>query len=654
MTVGRRSALCPLTCIAAALCALIAFPCVAEDAVSALFGLTLHYGDRHFDPARSVVTDEGGTPDLPLYSLPYALALLETGGDAARARVLIESTLAVQDTQTGSPTRGLFRAAPGAAPGRTATAHVIPLLVIAYSDRSAILGEECCGHIKAALELALKALERPDPASRDNDVAEWLRYAAILQAARALNDPAIEALTLQSLTAVSQWLRTISTEGRTWAPSPDTDGWRLIGLQRLWSAVPQAQRAELDQALRVCYLDFAQRVQPAVPILGGAASHAGSDWAIGGDGIAQYLIARDFGLKAPEYATPLAAVVALCEYRPPADIVARVRPDFKPYMLETNSSHADAPAQTVTYVQEDYTLGTMSGWCWPDSIPTYVTFAHYEEQPTAYVRVHGAPAHVNSFQYSNLALCSLNFDHIGIGEREQAWVKVYLGSVREIEEVYALGTIWHGDAIAVGSRGTIVVKRGNAYLAVTVLECGPVDADVTSRRKPGALEWEGTGEHAWLTLTIYARQEDYALPRAQDDWRAGYVIQVWNGDQFDSTQNAARWLDTARVVQQYAPAVLKTPVAQDLNPVLDRNKPQPKPKYLTTAQKVHTIEYSYRRGEGNRFKLVEDLRRETVMSRTVNDVAVGKGQWWQSPALNWLPKQKLEAALTAAAQPETP
>lgn len=654
MLVGASSVFRRTICLTLALCTVLALPCVAEDASAALMGLAIRYGDRHFDAARGIVTDEAGDPDLPLYSLPYALALLETGGDAARARVLIECALASQDTQMGSPTRGLFRTAPGGAPGRTATAHVVPLLVIAYMDRSAVLGEDCSGRIRSALELALKALIKSDAAQRDSDVAEWLRYGAILQAARALNDPGLESLTNQALSAIGQWLRTMSTDGRTWAPSPDADAWRLLALQRIWDAIPQAQRAPVEQALQLCYLDFAQRVQPAVPILAGAATHAGADWAISGDGIARYLLCRDFDLKTPSYANPMAAIPALSEYRLPTEIVARVRSEFKPFVVETNSTHPDVPAQTVTYLHPSYTLGTMTGWCWPDSIPTFITFARSAEQPTAYFRVHGAPAHVNSFQYSNLAMCSLNFDHIGSPDRKQAWVKAYLGSVHEIEEVYALGTIWHGDPIAVGSRGTVVVKRGGAYLAVTLLECGPVGVDLTSRRKPGALEWEGAGEHAWLTLTIYARQEDYALPRAQDDWRAGYVVQVWNGDQFDSTQDVARWLDTSRTMQQYAPAVLKTPIEREFNPVLDRNKPQPKPKYLTTAQKVHTIEYSYRRGEGNRFKLVEDLRRETVLSRTVNDIAVGKGLLWQSPAFNWAPRQKLDVALSTPPASETP
>jgi hypothetical protein len=654
MSVGQSVTRYPLIPLVLLIGALAAAPCVAEDATSALLGLAIHYGDRHFDATGSAVLDEGGAPDLPLYSLPYALALLETGGDVGRARAVIESTLAAQDTQTGSPTRGLFRSAPGAAPGRTATAHTVPLLVVAYMDRSASLGEECSGRIRAALELSLKALQKPDPTLRDSDVAEWLRHAALVQAARALNDPSADLLATQSLTAVAQWLRTMTAEGRTWAPSPDADAWRIIALQRLWAALQPTQRGPVEQALQVCYLDFCQRVQPAVPILAGACTHAGADWAIDGSGIARYLLARDFGLQAPEFATPIAAIPALSDYRPAADIVSRVRSDFKPYSIETNSTHADAPAQTVTYVHPDYTLGTMTGWCWPDSIPTYATFARRAEKATAYFRVHGAPAHVNSFQFSNLALCSLNFDHIGSPDRKQAWVKGYLGSVHEVEEVYAMGAIWHGDPIAVGARGTVVIKRGQTYLAVTLLECGPVDADITSRRKPGVLEWEGAGEHAWLTLTINARQEGYALPRAQDDWRAGYVIQVWNGDQFDSTQDVARWLDTARIVQQYAPGVIRTSIPRETNPVLDRNKPQPKPKYLTTAQKVHTIEYSYRRGEGNRFRLVEDLRREMVLSRTVNDVAVGKGLLWQSPGFNWAPKQKLDVALSAPPQPDTP
>jgi hypothetical protein len=277
------------------------------------------------------------------------------------------------------------------------------------------------------------------------------------------------------------------------------------------------------------------------------------------------------------------------------------------------------------------------------------TFSGYRSTPTAYAWIHGAPAHVSSFQTSNLAVCSMNFDDMGSAKRTQAYVHVVLGRAGEVDEVNVPGGTWDGDPAAIGSRGTVAVRRGNVMMAITLLDSGVATAQTDTRRKPGVLEWVGQGEYARLTLTIYARQEDYTLRRSEDDWRAGFVVQMWTADQFDGLDAMVRWLNVAKIGQTFQTAVTKTELPQDYHPIMDKGKLLPKPRVVKLENRLHTIDYSYDRGRGNSFRLVEDIRNEAVRERAVNGQPLPPALWWYSPRLYWTPKQALEVAFTAPA-----
>jgi hypothetical protein len=155
---------------------------------------------------------------------------------------------------------------------------------------------------------------------------------------------------------------------------------------------------------------------------------------------------------------------------------------------------------------------------------------------------------------------------------------------------------------------------------------------------------------------VYARQEEYPLKKMEDDWRAGFAVQVWEANQFPTVHDCVRWLYDSRIGQTYATTTTRAPEARELDPVLDKHRPQPRRRYTRTTNKVQTVEYSYQRGKGTRMKLVEDLRHETVLSRTVNDQPWSAGQWWRSPGLNWVVVKTLQEALAPpkAAPPAAP
>jgi hypothetical protein len=616
-----------------------------DERAALLVELSIAYGDGHLDSASSLVVDSDWVPNVAELSLPYAVALLETNTSITRARGVVEAVLAAQDQRPKSLTRGGFRWLGTAdAPYSLAAIYALaPSLAQAYAKHAEVLGEGCALRLRGAMELALGAIAVKAAPTPDEELQ---RLAAVAQLSRALG---VDGKPARAVATVTRWVQQMSTGGRSWTPSPSGDVTRLLALQYLWETLAEADRAPVEAALRLCYLDFAQRVHAGVPILAGAAGAVRDEEYLDASGLPRWLIYRDFGLRAPGRAKPNAVTVVLATYRPPADIVALVTGERDPYTVESASAPGPAtsltPALATTYMTKQFAMGTMTGWCQPQSVPLLVTFAQYKDSPSAYAWVHGGPAHVSSLQYSNFALCSFNFDRVGVGTRERAWVKVCLGNAADIDEVDALGSAWDGEPIAVGSRGTVAVKRGGAYLAFTLLECGQADAQEAPRRKPGVLEWEGQGEHAALMLTVYARQEEYALKKLEDDWRAGFAVQVWGADQFPTVDDCVRWLYDSRIAQTYATTSTKTPEAQVLDPVLDKHRPQARRRYSRTTNKVQTIEYSYQRGKGTRLKLVEDLRHESVVGRAVNDQPWASGQWWWSPGLSWVQGKSLQEAL---------
>lgn len=624
----------------AALCAGHAPAWAVDERAAHLLELSIAYGDASFSSAVNLVLDPHGMPDIPGYSLPYAVALLERGIFIPRAQAVVGVVLGAQDKRAESATRGLFQWRPGDAYSHAATRQVAPLLARLHARHAARLGAGTTERITQAMELALGALQRGLEGTPTDEAL--LTHAALAQLGRALGKtpPAAAAVA-----AVERWLAEVNEVGRTWSPAPHADAMRILALQRIWEGVPAGSQAPVERALRLCYLDLAQRVQPTLAGLAGAAQTAYPEEYLDNRGFVSYLIYRDFGLRLPARARPPAVGVALSQYRPPESIVSLVRPEFEPYIVETNSVHEGVAAQTTTYVGRNFTLGTMSSWCGRDTVPAFATFTRHAGRPTAYFNVRGAAAHVSALQYGNMAICSFNFDRIGVDKALQAWVEGRLAGAGEVEAIYARGEEWNGEPMAIGARDTVVVRRGGVYLAVTVLEAGVPGEDPGFRRKPGVLEWQGIGEHASLTLSIYARHENYPLRRPLDDVRAGFVIQLWDEDQFDADMGIVRWLDAVRLTQAHETRVVRTPAGSDAHPVLERYRPQPRQRQTSRSQKLHTIQYAYQRGRGNTFELVEDLRHEEVLERTLNGQPLDNAVWWSSPAFTWQPGQSLLEAL---------
>lgn len=652
MTV-RPATLPPILFVLAASClGMAAQGSPADERAGHLIELCIAYGDTHFNSAANLVTTPTGYPELPEYSLPYALALLEAGLSTSRAKAVFASTLAMQDATPASPTRGLFRwwGVATAEFSADATARIAPLLaraVSAYGDR---LGDDLRNAVLAAMDLARGALALELRRAKGDDSGVLIQ-AALAQLGSALGQPQAA---VAAANAVSRWTHEIALGGRTWGPSPAGDATRIMALSHIWQALPVEGRGPVEDMLRLCYLDLLQRAHLPGGVLAGAQFSASAQDYLGSGGPASYLIYRDAGGPLPSNVQPIAAVAALSAYRPPDDVVAVVQRQFAPYSVTTTASRETAPARTDTYLEPKFTLGTMSGWCMGDTVPIFAAFSAPQKRPTAFFRVKAAPAHISSLQFGNLAICSLNFDRMGVEKRLQAWLQGSLGTVHDVEEVYAMGSEWNGEPIAVGTRGTVIVKRAGVYLAVTLLECGPAEIESTSRRKPGVLEWTGIGENAELTLTVYARQDEYRVKRPIDDLRAGVVFQVWDSSLFADTGEADRWLARSKINHRQSRGTSKTPVPRDVHPVLDEHKPQPRQQYVTRTQNLHTIEYAYLRGEGDQFKLVEDLRHEQVIQRSRNGASIDTAQWWSSPALELGPGRSLRDVFAPPPQPPPP
>jgi len=616
-----------------------------------LLELAVAYGDGHLDFASNLVLTERGYADIPEYSLPYAIALLELGLSNSRAKAVLQACIATQDADPKSPTVGQFKDTTLSAeysPSATAVAAV--LLSRAMSAHGDKLGDDFRATVRTSVELCARALASLLKQTKDEDESLAL-HAAAARTGVALGDPApAEA----AAAMVRRWLAEIARGGRTWGPSPRADALRMLYLQWLWDACSPESREPVEELLRLCALDFAQRVPPGASIPAGAVFRAAPEDYAATAGFAASLIYRDLAGPLPERVPPFAATLALSSYVPPAGFLHGPEPGFQPYQVTTRAQRELVPNQTDTYIAPQFTLGSMSGWCLPGTLPLMATFAAEQRRPTARFHIHGAPAHISSFQFGNLVICSLNFDRMGVGQRLQAYVRGALGTVHDVEEVFTMGQPWNGEPIAVGARATVVVKRAGVYVAITLLDGGTADSEADSRRKPGVLEWQGVGEDAELTLTVYARQEEYRLRRPADDLKAGMVVQVWDAAQFPSSADVDNWLARSKISQRESSSTERTYQPRETHPILDRNKPQPKGKSVSRTVSLHTIEYSYLRGRGDTFVLVEDIRNERVVSRTSNGTAIEGQHWWLTPAFSLMPGQSVAEALATPAPAPAP
>ncbi len=598
------------------------------------------------DEATGLVLDQAGRPSVATESPGYILAACESDTNVTQAQQVLKVVLAAQDTQPGSARQGQFPWLAGQEQAGTlqATYFASPVLAQIYLAHSEKLPPELQTKLRSGLELALAAV-RCKPAPSEDDVTGLLRAASLAMLGRALG---ADQQIAESLKQVANWLDNTLDKGLRDGHSPASDSYRLAALKWIWQAAGAQMRSQqLQDALMLMYYDLAGRIQPESGALAGAALYAQpGDYLYGGQ-YSPYLIYVDLGGPAPSQVTQFAMFFVAPDYAPPADLLAGVRRQL-PFQLSTEARKGAYIVRTDTYLEDRFSLGTMTGQPSETSIPLLVTLAGLPELPTAYFFANPRPSYVTSMQVKNVGMITVDFDLIGRGNRLTAWLRGVLGPRAQMDQVIVSQGEWNGLPTAIPAMGTVTIQRGGCYVGIRVLRAGPVEGkDVISGPKPAVLEWTDPSDAAELQLTVYARKRTYGLRQPLNNLRAGVVVKVVPASSFESLAAFAADFAGARLQQsiEHTKELLPEPT-DPFKAVLTEHKPKSKSELNYRHMLLHTI--SYQDSETS-WQVQEDMLNEEVTIRSANGEPVASGGPWKigERVLPWQ-AQGLDEFLTIA------
>ncbi|MCE5237239.1 hypothetical protein LLH23_01950 [bacterium] len=628
---------------------LLCLPAVAaREADAPALQAIVAYGQAHFDAATGLVKGGTGLPDIPEASAGTVAACLATGQNLDQARLILGKIL---DTQAASGAElGHFpwqaqmvtAAADGtpltphleAVPTPEATLYAAPLLAYALRHHADTLGADLTARLRQSLLLADKALARVAVKPQD-DARFLLRVAARATIAAALGADAGGAVG-----EVNDWLRLTTRTGLPAGHSATFDTVRYVSLKWIRESLPEERRAAMDQALTLAAVDLAGRVHPAAAYVGGALTQGFASDYVNAAGFPSYVLATDFGLPLPAQIEPYLAAAVLPQWRAPESIVGLTATTG----LRRTRSPLAAVRGTDTYIAPHYSLGTMSGEVGPATIPIFCTFAR-SSRPTMYFYCDPAPCTIQSVQADNLAVCSFNFDDIAIPKRVQASLRGVLGAREGVKGVYCYGVPWNGQPTAVGELESVAVETAECYVGLTLTRTGPSGSNQGAAAKPAVMEWSGPEESASLLLTIYARPQQYVLPKPMHNLRAGVVIEVVSRQAYPTLADFTKHLGAGRlkqVIKSGKERLTEPEKPRDPNVLIPEPRARGNRAFRVMAEQ--TVEYTL---EGRSLKLVEDLLANEGLEQQIDGVTLDPKFLWESEFFKWEPALDLAKTLEA-------
>ncbi len=577
-------------------------------------------------PDSPLLADNAGRRNLAETNLNWAAALVESDLRPDLAGRVIDAVLAHQDTGAESSTRGLFRWYADPAEPHTVDATIYLAPALAY-----LVGETEAGRaemVRARAQLALDGLLNSDKPEDGFGAAMWA--GAVASLAQAVGEPEKKQA---AASAVDTLLRRLREKGFGTVHSPTFDALRIGGLRWVWQhADSDEARAQARTALELCYADLLQRYAPSTGIVAGAIGRAYPAEYLGQTGVAQYLLSCDLTstlalVRSPD---PLVMYFALSEYRLPDGLLEHATERESPVELRTRTpapgTEAIEATSTCTWVGDGLSLGTMSGIVTASCVPLLAT-CDLPDRPTSYVYPFGGPASVSSVQSGGLALCSFNFDGVGMGPRVSVGVSCVLGTRAQIKRVLIGSHEWIGEPEAVSQRVVVAVKRGNSYLGLKILDAGPTEGTRVPV-KPAGIEWFAEGNMDSLHLKVYGRRADYPLDEPMHDVKVGLLVEVAPASQFEGLEQFAEHVGKRRVEQSSSE---KTVRADE-----DIERQVPGRDELKSLAEMRFVKYIYHtlglKSQALPLGLTEELLRNHVTSRTL-PTALPADYLWASRGL---------------------
>lgn len=472
--------------------------------------------------------------------LAYALALLETGGDAGTASDIVEKCLEYQDLRDpDSPTCGNFfwYTHWTEVTDPNAVSFMAPFFARMWDRHRDKLRPAAARSLEERFPLILNGLMKQPWVHWAYTNIFLLTTAGRLMVSRIVGDDAALKET------VRQWEEWIDETGRFGIPefnSPTYTAVDLFALLDVREAAPTEEfRGEAERALEYFFLEFFLHYHPKTELLTGAFSRAYPHPTIvdlrhrGG---VELLCHHQLG--SPIDLPNLSALhVAYSDYLAPRWIrdFARERP--YPMTIDATSGWEKGYWVRRNFMQRKYAVGTFSNSFYSIlQVPVFIAYDAAQERKTVYTR--GEPelgtCYADQVEDSVLAAFCYNFAdgrrrYGNIGpETRDAKLCLSLGTPDTVTEVLVDGAPWDGKTASFALPVRIVFGAGAVVVGVVpVIGSASIEPDgMTSDEKPVVLVADE--REVRLELIVYRGKEpaETISPRQQ----AGFYLRVAESD----------------------------------------------------------------------------------------------------------------------------
>ena len=469
-------------------------------------------------------------------SLPFALALLETGGDADLASDIIDRCLEYQDLRDPeSPTYGNFFWYPHW------TEVIDPNAVSFMAPFCARIWN---GHREKLRGATARALEGRFPLILNGLMKQpWCHWAYtnifLLTTSGRLMVSGITRDEGALAETVGQWEEWIDNTGRFGIPefnSPTYTPVDVFALLDIREAAPTAElRREVEHALEYFFLEFFLHYHPEIKLLTGAFSRAyqnRQNTDLRRPGGVELLCHHQLGtpIELPQLSV---LNVAYSDYLAPKWIRGLASDREYPLTIHARSGWEKGHWVRTNFMQRKYTVGSFSnGFYSILQVPVFIAYDTAQERKSVYTR--GDPelgtCYADQVEDSVLAAFCYNFaddrhryGHVG-PETCEAKLCLNLGAASDITQVLIAGEPWDGRTTALGDGTPIVFRAGPIAVGVIpVLGRTSIEGDgLGSEEKPVLLVSDDQGVK--LELLVYRGNEaaETASPRQQ----AGFYLRV--------------------------------------------------------------------------------------------------------------------------------
>lgn len=410
-------------------------------------------------------------------SLEYALALLETGGDAERADDVVARTLDFQDLNKGSATYGNFiwMANWTEVRDRNAVAFMSPNYCLLWQRHRDRLSPQTRARMEAMFPTASEGVNR--------HVVPWqytniflLRILSWLMLGKVMND---DKVVQRAADQWELWLHGTSSGGWTEFNSPCYTPVQLYTLAGLWEeCADDSWRQSIQKALEALYTEFAANLHPASVCLSGPMSRGYPMDYLSGSGLSAIVAYQQFGLyHAGKWdtnggTTPFIVNFAIHDYEAPKSIRQIPHGDRAPYTVR--STIPETKVVTTNFLDNRFTLGSLcSAKLHSQAIPVVVCRETVVERRTALLRLEpSAGAESLSIQRDNrvlgwvrLAEPSQNSSG-GVTWRGARWL---LGPWRHINRLHVNGSPWSGGGTEYRQAVNLTLEIEGVLLGLHVL-----------------------------------------------------------------------------------------------------------------------------------------------------------------------------------------